>query len=109
MGKPVVVDVVVLPFPQTNLQAGKRRPVLVVANLAGDDLILCQVTSQLRPDGHSISLADADFARGKLAVASFARANRLFTVEQSLILYVAAQVSASKVSEVKTQIRALFT
>jgi mRNA interferase MazF len=39
MGKPVVGEVVVLPFPQTNLQAGKRRPALVVADLSGTDLI----------------------------------------------------------------------
>lgn len=45
MGKPLVGEVVVLPFPQTNLQAGKRRPALVVADLPGDDLILCQITS----------------------------------------------------------------
>jgi hypothetical protein len=30
MGKPLVGEVVVLPFPQTNLQSGKRRPALVV-------------------------------------------------------------------------------
>lgn len=46
MGKPLVGEVVVLPFPQTDLQAGKRRPALVVANLTGADLILCQITSQ---------------------------------------------------------------
>jgi hypothetical protein len=28
MGKPVIGEVVVLPFPQTNLQSGKRRPAL---------------------------------------------------------------------------------
>ena len=39
MGKPVVGEVVVLPFPQTNLQSGKRRPALVVADLVGDDLV----------------------------------------------------------------------
>ena len=33
MGKPVVGEVVILPFPQTNLQAGERRPALVVADL----------------------------------------------------------------------------
>jgi mRNA interferase MazF len=54
MGKPVTGEVVVLPFPQTNLQAGERRPALVVANLAGDDLILCQITSQARHDGYSV-------------------------------------------------------
>lgn len=26
MGKPLAGEVVVLPFPQTNLQSGKRRP-----------------------------------------------------------------------------------
>jgi mRNA interferase MazF len=50
MGKPVAGDVVVLPFPQSNLQPGKRRPVLVVADLAGSDLILCQITSQSHSD-----------------------------------------------------------
>lgn len=40
MGKPVAGEVVVLTLPQTNLQIGKRRPALVVADLAADDLIL---------------------------------------------------------------------
>lgn len=40
MGKPVVGEIVVLPFPQTDLKAGKRRPALVIAELVGDDLIL---------------------------------------------------------------------
>lgn len=57
MGKPVVGEVVVLPFPQTNLQSGKRRPALVVVDLPGDDLILCQITSQMRSDGFSVPLA----------------------------------------------------
>lgn len=33
-------DVVVLPFPFSNLSRSKKRPALVVANLQGDDLIL---------------------------------------------------------------------
>ena len=83
MGKPVVGDVVVLPFPQTDLQAGKRRPALVVADLTGDDLILCQITSQSRRnDSYSIQLTSADFEHGRLSVDSFIRTNRLFTVEQ---------------------------
>jgi mRNA interferase MazF len=50
MGKPVIGEVVVLPFPQTDLQVGKRRPALVISDLAGDDLILCQITTQSRRD-----------------------------------------------------------
>jgi mRNA interferase MazF len=108
MGKPVIGEVVVLPFPQTDLQAGKRRPALVVANLAGDDLILCQITSQARNDGFSISLLIADFERGRLAKDSFIRSNRLFTVEQSVIIYAAGKVKDSKLKEVRAKIRELF-
>jgi len=36
VGKPVIGEVVVLPFPQTDLRAGKRRPALVVAESGGN-------------------------------------------------------------------------
>jgi hypothetical protein len=50
MGKPVAGEVVVFPFPQTNLQSGKRRSALVVADLAGDDLVsLLRAVNGLRP------------------------------------------------------------
>ena len=84
MGKPIVGEVVVLPFPQTDLQAGKRRPALVVADLSGDDLILCQITTQSRRDSYSISLTSKDFEHGRLQLDSFVRPNRLFTVDHSL-------------------------
>jgi PemK-like, MazF-like toxin of type II toxin-antitoxin system len=109
MGKPLVGEVVVLPFPQTNLQTGKRRPALVVADLTGDDLILCQITSQARHDSYSISLLSTDFERGRLNINSFIRANRLFTVHHSVILYSAAKDQVSKLQEVRARIRQLFS
>ena len=108
MGKPVAGDVVVLPFPQTNLQAGKRRPALVVADLTGDDLILCQITTRAHSDAYSVALIATDFEHGRLAVDSFIRPNRLFTVERSVVLYVAAKVTLAKLQEVRTRIRQLF-
>jgi hypothetical protein len=81
VAKPVAGEVVVLPFPQTNLQPGKRRPALVVADLASRDLILCQITSQAHRDSYSIPLDLTDFQVGRLAVPSYFRPNRLFTVE----------------------------
>ena len=108
MGKPVIGEVVVLPFPQTNLQSGKRRPALVVADLVGDDLVLCQITRKPRSDGYSMPLVLADFERGRLAVDSFIRSNRLFTVEQSVILYAAGKIKDAKLQEVRARIRQLF-
>lgn len=109
MGKPVIGDVVVLPFPQTDLQAGKRRPALVVADLAGDDVILCQITTQSRGDGYSVPLLAGDFERSRLNVDSFIRSNRLFTVDHAVIVYTAAKVRTTKLAEVRLKIRQLFS
>lgn len=99
MGKPVVGDVVIVPFPQTDLKPGKLRPALALVDLPGDDLILCQITSQARSDGFSISLGTSDLARGSLPVASYIRPNRLFTVDKSVIVRVAGRVTPAKLQE----------
>ena len=39
-------DDIVIPFPFTDLSGTKRRPALVLADLPGDEIILCQITSQ---------------------------------------------------------------
>jgi mRNA interferase MazF len=109
VGKPVAGDVVVLPFPQTNLQQGKRRPALVVVDLSGDDLILCQITSHSHRDSYSVSLDSGDFQTGQLSLRSYIRPNRLFTVEQSVIIYSAAQVTKTKLDETLAKLRQLFS
>ena len=76
--------------------------------MPGDDLILCQITSQTRNDGFSVPLLIADFERGGLAVDSFIRPQRLFTVEQSVILYAAGKIKNAKLQEVKASIRQIF-
>ena len=48
MEKFVKGAVVVIPFPFSNLAGTKRRPALVLADLPGDDIILCQITSVAR-------------------------------------------------------------
>jgi mRNA interferase MazF len=108
MGKPVVGEVVVLPFPQTNLQSGKRRPALVVVDLPGDDLILCQITSQKRDDRFCIPLTLADFVCGRLAMDSFIRPHRLFTLDQCVVLYVAGKINNARFQEVKAGLRKIF-
>jgi len=41
-------DIVVIPFPFSDLSQHKRRPAMVLADLKGEDLILCQITSKHR-------------------------------------------------------------
>lgn len=97
-------DVVVIPFPYTNLMQSKNRPALVVATLDGDDIILCQITSQQRLDKYSIILNDNDLTFGKLHVSSIIRPNLLFTMDISLVRYVLGRISRNKFLEVEKKL-----
>ena len=44
----VAGDIVVVPFPFSDLSGNKRRPALIVATLKGDDMILCPLTTTKR-------------------------------------------------------------
>jgi len=75
-------DVGVVPFPFTDLTQAKRRPALVLAELEGDDLILCQITSQQVRDKYAITLEDTDFETGTLRQISNIHPNRLFIADK---------------------------
>ena len=78
----------------------KRRPALVISKLEGDDLILCQITSQAIRDNYAISIDDKDFETGSLKQSSNVRPNRIFTADSHIVLYKVGNLSATKVNEI---------
>ena len=109
MGKFVRGDVIVVPFPFSDLSANKKRPALVVATLTGDDVILCQITSTATGDSYAVPLSNADFKAGTLRQDSNIRPSRLFTADSNIILYRAGVLTSEKVSEVVAKIVALLS
>jgi len=93
-------DIVVVPFPFSDLTNAKRRPAFVLTVLSGDDIILCQITSREVKDDFSIKLKSVDFESGSLPVESNIRPNRLFTADKHIILYKVGHISQAKVNEV---------
>lgn len=100
MARFVKGDVVVIPFPFSDLSQSKRRPALIVALLQGDDAILCQLTSRTVKDGYAIALDDADFVSGSLKQPSNIRPNRLFTADTHIILYRVGSLKKEKLTGV---------
>ena len=100
MAKFVKGDVVVVPFPFSDLTQAKRRPALVIAELEGDDVILCQITSKTIKDNYSLSIEDRDFETGSLKQSSNIRPNRIFTADTHIILYKVGTLKSNKHSEV---------
>src|SRR5207248_1142762 len=101
-------DVVILPFPFSDLSGAKRRPALVLAALPGDDVILCQITSRAVTDPFAIPIAEIDFVTGGLRQPSNARPNRLFTADPSIILYQAGRLRAEKLREITAKVLDFF-
>lgn len=67
----------------------------------GEDLILCQITSQAREDSYSIRLEASDFVTGGLNQSSRIRPNRLFTADSRILIYRAGEVAEAKLKETR--------
>jgi mRNA interferase MazF len=93
-------DVVVVPFPFNNLSDQKMRPALVLADLAGPDLILCQITSKPARDRYSVTVDAPDFSEGSLKYTSNVRANQIFTLEKTLIRNCVGRLKKEKTEQV---------
>jgi mRNA interferase MazF len=79
-------DIVVFPFPYTDLSSRKLRPCLVLSEEMGDDILLCQITSQsIRKDAHTVELKRTDTIKGTLKVDSYIRANMIFTAHKKQV------------------------
>lgn len=91
-------DIVVIPFPFSDLSSTKKRPALVLTKLQGDDLILCQITSKRTKDKYAIPLSEKEFDSGSLKQESNIRPNKIFTADVSIIDY-----KVGSINQVKTK------
>jgi mRNA interferase MazF len=84
-------DVVLVPFPFTDLSAIKQRPALVISpdrlNDARPDLVVVAVTSQIPAalGEDEVRLADAELAACGLPKPSIVKLGKIFTIHQGLI------------------------
>lgn len=100
MGPFATRQVVLLPFPFSDLTASKLRPALVLADSGKGDWVLCQITSNPYADPAAIALNEADFVQGGLQRESYARASKIFTAHESLFQRAAGQLTPERHSQV---------
>ena len=96
-------DVVVIPFPFSDLPGNKKRPALVLTDLPGNDIILCQITSQKSGDPNALMVTTTDFLTGGLQITSYIRPARIFTADKGIIVRKTGTVNSlvsSKVSQI---------
>lgn len=98
-------EVVVVPFPFTDLASAKVRPALVLASLTRGDLILCQITSQAAGHPEAVPILPADFDQGPgLSRASFALPHRLVTANESCGRRAVGRLKPAKLDYVRERV-----
>ena len=79
-------DIVLFPFPYTDLSNRKLRPCLALSDEMGEDIVLCQITSKrIRKDKYCVEIKKKDTIKGSLRIDSYIRANMIFTARKTQV------------------------
>lgn len=83
-------EIVLVPFPYSDLSNNKRRPVLIVSNNDYNqkfhDVVVCVITSNRQKDSYLVELQDSDLEIGVLPESSVVKVHKLFTIHQNKII-----------------------
>ena len=109
MARFVSGEVVVVPFPFTDLSSVKVRPALVIASLTRGDIILCQITSQSGGHPEAVPILTPDFVPGgALSRASFVLPHRVVTAHESCVRRTVGKLVQAKLDYVRERVCAII-
>jgi len=81
-------EIVLIPVPFSDLSSVKRRPVLVISktshNFSNSDIIVIAITSNLQQNG--IVIETKDLITGELPKTSVIRCDKIYTLEQRIVI-----------------------
>ena len=80
-------DIVLVPFPYSNLTFFKQRPALIISNEKinkTQDRICCLITTKASKD--ALLMTENSFENQSLPFRSFVKPQRIFTIHESIII-----------------------
>ena len=80
-------DIVLIPFPYSDLTLSKKRPALIISNEKINkmqDRICCLVTT--KPHKDDLLITEDCFEEGALPFKSFIKPHRIFTIHEGIII-----------------------
>ena len=106
-------DIVLVPFPFSDLSGLKVRPVLILSNDVYNDqsadVVVCGLTTNLRPLPYSIIIEPSDIeVSGTLRHTSRIKADTVASLEQSILIKQIARLKLVVFNQVITQLTMLI-
>ena len=105
-------DIILIPFPFSDLAGSKVRPALVISNDIYNegslDAVVVALTSNTSRSLYKVVITHSDLERGRLPVVSAVRCDKPFSVLRSKTLKVQGRLSEEKFKAVQQTIAALL-
>ncbi|MDH4191076.1 MAG: type II toxin-antitoxin system PemK/MazF family toxin [Betaproteobacteria bacterium] len=79
-------DLVLIPFPYSDLQSSKKRPVLVLTGPDHQGDIIALAVTSVRQRDHALEIVTASLAAGILPRRGWVRVDKIFTLSESAIV-----------------------
>lgn len=104
-------DILLIPVPFTDLSSQKRRPVIVVSNTAynraNPDVVVVAMTSRSISSPHAFRITSADLVEGALNRPGTVRADKVYTLAQSIAVKKFGKVSSDIVQRIRQLLEAV--
>jgi mRNA interferase MazF len=104
----VTGEVVVIVFPYSDLKTYKKRPAVVLAQGDFGDVVVCQITSFKDTSLNSVELNKGSFLEGSLPTKSYARPDKLFTADLTLVNKRIGKLNVSSIGKIKEKLTSIF-
>ncbi|GIP36657.1 hypothetical protein J2TS4_58670 [Paenibacillus sp. J2TS4] len=106
-------DILLIPFPFTDLGAIKQRPVLVLSNTdyngLQQDIVVAAITSNVTNKDYSVLITSSDLDDGRLKVDSLIRADKIYTFSNRMVIKKFGHLKPEVFQRIREQIEKLIS
>lgn len=100
-------EIVIVPFPFSDLSSVKQRPVLILSkntdNETAEDVITCGVTSNIKDSKYSVLFENKNLIEGEIPKPSRVKVDKLFTISQNIIKKKVGRINKETFEKVKSE------
>lgn len=100
-------EMVIVPFPFSDLSDVKQRPVLILSKSAdnniSEDIITCGITANIKDLKYSILIENRDLIEGTIPKVSRIKVDKLFTISQTIIKKKLGRINKETFEKVKSE------
>lgn len=105
-------EILLVPIPFSDLTSRKVRPVVVLSNdvynRGGPDLLVAGITSNVSSRPYTVGLDTPQLEQGAIRHPSMVRADKIFSIDQAIILKSIGIVRQTTFEQIRQQVRDLI-